>query len=217
MQKGDFLWLAALGCILVLLFHPVTNETYVLLNREHPFLLGFAKFFVLATMGELLSLRMAKGQWVQPPGLLARAVVWGILGAWITLMFAVFASGIASAMQKGMLPGGESKFMFAFFTSVASNLSFAPTFMAFHKLTDAWIDLSHAGQGKVSLGQTVAHVNWGAFVSFTLVVTLPCIWIPVHTVTFLLPPEYRVLAAALSSILLGALLAMKKPQNKAAA
>jgi len=46
--------------------------------------------------------------------------------------------------------------------------------------------------------------------------TIPMFWIPAHTITFLLPSEFRVLAAAFLSIALGAILAFakkKKPQT----
>jgi len=38
--------------------------------------------------------------------------------------------------------------------------------------------------------------------------TIPFFWIPAHTITFLLPPEFRVLFAALLGIALGLILAI---------
>ena len=76
------------------------------------------------------------------------------------------------------------------------NLSFAPTMMAFHRITDTFIDLKVGNEGeKVTLGQVVKKIDWDGFVSFVLVKTIPIFWIPAHTITFLLPPEYRVLMA----------------------
>jgi hypothetical protein len=117
-----------------------------------------------------------------------------------------------------MLPGGDSRLAFAFFVSTTMNLTFAPAMMLFHRVTDTFIDLRHARPGaRVSLDEVVAAIDWRGFVSFVLVKTIPAFWIPAHTVTFLLPPEYRVLAAALLSIALGAILAFakRKPAGKA--
>jgi len=38
--------------------------------------------------------------------------------------------------------------------------------------------------------------------------TIPLFWIPAHTITFLLNPDYQVLFAAFLSIVLGAILAV---------
>jgi hypothetical protein len=176
-----------------------------------PYLIGFAKFFLLATTGELLARRIGSGAWRRPPGLLARAVIWGLLGAVIVLVFDIFAGGVAGAMKKGLLPGGDSRLAFAFFVSTTMNLTFAPTMMLFHRVTDTCIDLRHARPGTaVGLDDVTAAIDWHGFVTFVLLKTIPIFWIPAHTVTFLLPAEYRVLAAALLSIALGAILAFAK-------
>lgn len=182
----------------------------------YPYLIGFAKFFVLATAGELLARRIASGSWVKPAGLLARAVIWGFLGMTIVLVFDVFAGGVASSLKRGMLPGGDSRLAFAFFVSTIMNLTFAPAMMLFHRVTDTFIDLRHARPGiRLGLDDVLAAIDWRGFVSFVLVKTIPLFWIPAHTVTFLLPPEYRVLAAALLSVALGAILAFAKRPSAA--
>jgi len=180
-----------------------------------PYLVGFAKFFVLATLGEVIARRIADGRWSRPPALLARAVIWGLLGASIVLVFDVFATGVAGALRKGLLPGGDARLAFAFWVSALMNVTFAPTMMAAHRATDTWLDLRHARRGTaVSVNDVVGAIDWRGFVSFVLLKTIPIFWIPAHTVTFLLPPEYRVLAAALLSIALGAILAFarRRPQ-----
>jgi hypothetical protein len=60
------------------------------------------------------------------------------------------------------------------------------------------------------LGQVVAQIDWQDLVGFVCLRTIPSFWIPAHTVTFLLPPEYRVLYAAFLSIALGVVLALAK-------
>jgi hypothetical protein len=211
MKIGDTIWLLLLACVFALLAVPATHRAFVAATASHPYLVGFAKFFVLATMGELLARRIATGVWKTPAGLLARAVIWGVLGITIVLVFEVFAGGVAGALKKGLLPGGDSRLAFALFVSAIMNLTFAPAMMLFHRVTDTFIDLRHARPGtRISLDEVVAAIDWRGFVSFVLVKTIPLFWIPAHTVTFLLAPEYRVLAAALLSIALGAILAFAK-------
>ncbi len=211
MKKGDFFWLAGLATFIAMLVVPATHEMFVKFTSEHAYAGGFIKFFILATMGELLAIRIVTRDWNIPNGLLYRAFIWGLLGMVIVLIFNVFAAGIAGALAKGLLPGGNSKFAFAFFVSFTMNLSFAPTMMAFHRITDTFIDMKHENKkGEVMLSNVVKRIDWNNFISFVLIKTIPIFWIPAHTITFLLPPEYRVLMAAFLSIALGAILAFAK-------
>jgi hypothetical protein len=221
MRSGDFLWLAGLGAVALLLVVPESRREFVALSTAYPYMMGYAKFAVLATMGELLAVRIAAGQWRRPTGLALRAAVWGVLGMVITLMFQVFSAGVAAAVAKGMLPGGYSQtaaFVTAFLISAVMNLAFAPTFMGLHRITDTYIDLADGQFGKlarVELRTVMSRIDWHGFVSFVVLRTIPLFWIPAHTVTFLLPPEYRVLMAAFLSIALGGILAFAKrrPQS----
>ena len=214
MKKGDFIWLFSLAAFVAILVVPVTREIFVKFSTEHAYLGGFIKFFILATMGELLAIRIVTSNWNIPKGLPYRAFVWGFLGIVIVLIFNVFAAGITGALANGFLPGGNSKFVFAFFVSFTMNLSFAPTMMAFHRITDTFIDLKYENKNrKVTLCDVVKRIDWDGFVSFVLMKTIPIFWIPAHTITFLLPPEYRVLAAFLS-IALGAILAFAKKKKQ---
>lgn len=51
--------------------------------------------------------------------------------------------------------------------------------------------------------------------TFVVGKTLPLWWIPVHTLTFLLPSEYRVLVAAYLSIVLGIILTYARRRKAA--
>ena len=65
----------------------------------------------------------------------------------------------------------------------------------------------------ISLPEVTDRIDWRGFIGFVVLKTIPFFWIPAHTVTFLLPPEYRILVAALLSIALGAILAYAKRKN----
>lgn len=220
MKKFDFLWAALLLLIVAFFAIPSTREIYVSATKAHPYLVGFIKVAILATMGELLAIRIATGEWNMPHGIIWRFVVWGFFGLAFTLVFDVFATGVKGAMTKKLLPfegdSTMSKLAFAFFTSSIMNLIFAPTFMAFHRVTDTYIDL---GKGKlgdifaIKLGNVVDAIDWKGFIGFVVCKTIPLFWIPAHTITFLLPGEYRVLMAAFLSIALGGILAFAKRKN----
>lgn len=212
MQKGDFLWLLVLLAVIAFLVLPATHLVFMAQTAAHPYLIGFAKFFVLASMGELLALRIVTGGWMAPKGLIQRAIIWGFLGMVIVLIFDVFAGGVTSALKKGLLPGADSKLAFAFFVSTIMNLTFAPAMMFTHRMTDTYLDLKYEGKSASTM-DIVGRIDWKGFVSFVLFKTIPFFWIPAHTITFLLPPEYRVLAAALLSIALGAILAFAKKKS----
>ncbi|MBI5564666.1 MAG: hypothetical protein HY870_07220 [Chloroflexi bacterium] len=171
--------------------------------------MGFVKFAVLATMGELLAIRLSAGVWEQPPGLIYKMLVWGVVGMAITFMFAFFSTGVAAMVDKGLLPVGTGLLavaLKAFYTSLIMNVTFGPAFMAAHRVSDTYIDLRVQGES-VSAKTVLTTINWPDFMSFVIGRTIPLCWIPAHTATFMLPGEYRVLVAAYLSIVLGIILA----------
>lgn len=221
MQRGDAVWLAVLGAITSMMLVPASHQVFITFTKAHPYGMGFAKFAVLATMGELLALRIGHGRWKKPPGVVWRAAIWGLIGILVVLMFEMFSSGVAGAAAKGLLWVGEAgvaKYMVPFLISFTMNTIFAPTFMIAHRITDTYIDLA-CGEGvpwrKITLGQVVAHIDWKGMICFVVLKTIPFFWIPAHTVVFLLPPEYRVLVAAYLAIALGAILSYGRKENSA--
>lgn len=213
MKKGDFIWLSGMLAIIVFLLLKTTQDIFLDLTQTYPYLMGFVKFAILATMGELMALRIINGHYKKPAGLIWRIIIWGFIGMLITLMFNVFAGGVVAAQKTGFLPFEGHKLAFAFFTSAIMNLIFAPTFMAFHKYSDTFLDLKAEKAGHVSIKEITNRIDWYGFVSFVLMKTIPFFWIPAHTITFLLPSEYRVLAAAFLSLALGGILAMSKKKK----
>lgn len=210
MKIGDIIWAATLCAVLFFALSPYTNETFLTLTKTHPYISGFVKFGLLASMGELLVVRIMTKSYTAPKGFIAKIIIWGFIGVLITLMFNVFAVGVKGALAKGLLPGGDSKYAFAIFVSVIMNCIFAPTFMAFHRYTDTYIDLYSDGKRGIKTTDVTSIIDWNGFVSFVLVKTVPFFWIPAHFITFMLPASYRVLMAALLSIALGAILSFAK-------
>lgn len=189
-------------------------EPFAAFSGAHPYLMGFFKFALLATAGELISCRMASGKWAAPSYILARWLIWGVIGIWITYMMKIFGTGVAGLMGVGLLPSVSipwlQTLLRAFFISVTMNVCFAPTFMAVHKCSDTYLALRAEKQGKVTLFEVISAIDFRRFVSFTLFKTVPLFWIPAHTVTFLLPSQYQVILAASLSVALGIILNLNR-------
>lgn len=223
MKKSDFIFWGAI----ILLFLPFfvssdIYEFYKAFNHDHGMITAFVKFAILATLGELIGLRIKTGQYVQSGfGILPRAIVWGFIGLTIKLAFIVFATGTpvflaylgmsdATTAITGQL--GLSEILVAFSISFTMNLIYAPLMMIFHKISDIHI-VSNGGTLRGFLtpmqpAKILSEINWSVMWGFVIKKTIPFFWIPAHTITFLLPPDMQVLFAALLGITLGAILAV---------
>ena len=200
-----------------ILIIPASREIFKTLSNGHPYLMGFAKFAILATAGELLAVRLAKKAWALPSYVWVRFLIWGVIGVWITYMMKIFGAGVGALMQSGLLPCPQNAFLHsfikAFLISATMNLSFGPTFMALHKCSDTYLDIRATGKRKITLANVIHKVDWEKFASFTLLKTVPLFWIPAHTVTFMLPTEYQVAMAAALSVALGIILNLKRKKS----
>lgn len=211
MKKGDYLWGLALLAWIAILAVPASRAAFIAVTDAHPYLGGFIKFAILASMGDLLGIRVLKGEWIIPKGLFYRAAVWGIIGLMVTLVFTVFMGGTAAAQAAGRLPFKGSALATAFFGSTIMNVTFGPMMMAFHRFTDMYIDARYErNNGKITISELVDRNEWHSLVEFSWLKTCPYFWIPAHTIVFLLPGQYRVLVSAFLSIALGLLLAISK-------
>ena len=150
-----------------------------------------------------------------------RMLVWGFIGITVKMSFVIFAVGTPAFMEyagfqnasealRGSL--GWDKIFVAFCTSVALNIIYAPVMMTFHKITDMHI---HAYNGSlkavvspIDFRKIFVNLNWSVQWNFVFKKTIPLFWIPAHTITFLLNPDYQVLFAAFLGIVLGAILAI---------
>ncbi len=212
MKKGDILWGVIFLGITAFLIIPATHEIFVGVTGTHPYLMGFIKFAIMATMGELLAIRIISGNWKRPGGLIYKAVVWGIVGLLVVLMFGVFSNGVIGAEKAELLFGTDGipgTFLNAVYVSVILNFTFGPMFMAAHRVSDMYIDTRAEGN-KVNLSEAIAKIDWVGFIKIVIGKTIPFFWIPAHTITFLLPAQYRVLWAAYLSIALGVILSYAK-------
>lgn len=180
-------------------------------NAAHGFITSFIKFAVLATAGELLGLRIRTGHYFEVGfGVIPRAIVWGLLGLAIKAAFVIFSSGVPAVLVSLGIETSP-KLVTAFSISFFMNLIFAPVMMTLHKVTDTHILLTGGTVAglfrRVDTGAILSNINWNMHWGFVLKKTIPLFWIPAHTITFLLPPSFQVLFAALLGIVLGVILA----------
>ena len=197
-------------------------DIYYQFNLEHGLLMSFIKFFFLATLGEVIGLRIRAGVYHRKGfGLLPRALVWGFLGMTIYMAFAIFSAGTPVLLEKiGMEDAGLilhsdlswKKVVVSFSISSALNLFYAPVMMTFHKITDIHI-LENGGTLRgfftpIHFARIFKEINWDVQWNFVFKRTIPLFWIPAQTITFLLPEGFRVLFAAFLGIVLGVLLAI---------
>lgn len=221
MRTKDFIFiLIVIAVFLPFVISDALYDWYLSFNAEHGMVMSFLKFGILATIGELLGLRISRGvYYFDGFGVLPRAIVWGILGMGINMAFIVFSTGVpAFAGYMGMNnPSGvmsgaltPEKVLLAFSISVVMNSIFAPVFMTLHKITDTHI-MNNGGTLRglftpINMGEIMQNLNWKVQWGFVFKKTIPLFWFPAHTITFLLPGEMRVLFAALLGVLLGAIL-----------
>lgn len=231
MKKVDIYVLAGFIVFLSPFFiFPEVLSGYENLNKGHGMLMSFVKFALLATFGETLGSRIRTGKYMpQGFGLLPRALVWGLLGCTIKLSFDIFTAGTLNFLTKMdwkeakdvfTAPGFTGgKLLIAFCISTFMNTIFGPVMMTLHKITDTHI-IQHGGKisaiyTPVKVGEIMSTMNWKVQWNFVFKRTIPLFWIPAHTITFILPEEYRILFAALLGIALGVILAIAASKGNA--
>lgn len=204
-------------------------QAYDTFNMEHGFIMSFVKFAILATLGEVIGLRIKTGKYIESGfGILPRALVWGILGITIKAAFIIFTSGTISLFQylnftnaATVFSGGFTwgKLLIAFSISVFLNTVYAPVMMTVHKITDTHILQTGGTVGgfltPIPVSNILQNLNWDVQWNFVFRKTIPFFWYPAHTITFMLPPEFQVLFAALLGIALGTILAIASMRGRA--
>jgi hypothetical protein len=210
----NILYAAVIALVLVFMLSPLTKDIFNELTTNHPFLMAYGKFFILASMGELLGVRIQLNRWKLPQGFVYKALLWGVYGMTITLGMKIFSLGIAETLETGYLPINNGVFIKAFLTSLIFNSIFSPVFMTAHKFIDTKVDFAVEGFKGPCLQDLIERIDWETHYGFVVMKTIPFFWIPVHTVVFMMPENYRVVSAAFLSIVLGMILAISKKNSE---
>lgn len=235
MKKGDWILIACVAVVAALFAIPQTHcgEGFNWATAHHPYIMAFFKFAILATLGEMLALRIREGVYNKPGfGVLPRMIVWGFLGMAIAMSMVIFKCGVpvflgtvADALTgnadhavayAAVFKASEftlGKLGIAFAVSVLMNSIFAPVMMTFHKCTDIHItDNGGTVRGlfrPIKMREIMSKkINWDIQWSLVIKKTIPLFWFPMHTITFILPANLQVLFAALLGVALGLILAL---------
>lgn len=191
-------------------------ENYELVVGNYPMISSFIKFGILATVGEIIAYRIRMKTWPGKDfGILPKAIAWGFLGILILFAFKIFSKGVPQVCGTLLPLSGDKNInllLTAFYISLFMNCIFAPVMMLLHRIIDIKIE---ACDGKLfglvsstpSINSLFQAVDWDKMWGFIYKKTIPFFWIPAHTITFLLPPAWRILFAAVLSIFLGVLMA----------
>ena len=210
----SIVWILLLAAVVTILALPSSRAVFVTLTRSYPYLMGLANIALIGSMGELLGARIVTGKWrLTGIRLWQRVLVWAFFGLVFTVVFPLFSFGVEGALKAGLLPGHGVRITHAFFKSLFMNLLFGFPMMVFHRVTDTLIERNQL-LGKWPLVEVYTSIDWrnmfhvvgGALFWF---------WIPAHTGTFMLPPEFRVVTAALLAVALGVILGVAKKLAKA--
>jgi hypothetical protein len=207
-----FSWMLILASVLAVLGIPASREVFIATTRAHPYLMGMAKFALLGTMGELLSWKVVSGKWrLAGVRLWQRAQVWAVIGVMLTIAFPLFSAGVEGLLAQGYLPGRGITWLAAFWKSFFLQAMFAFPFMTFHRITDTLIERGKLFS-KWPLIEVYKGIDWD---NMFMIVGWSIIWfwLPVHTVNFMLPAEFRVIVAALLAIVLGLILGFAKRKS----
>ncbi len=201
-KDGSLAWAGSDGGIL----------SFGAVTKAHPFFMGFLKVAFLATFGEMVKNRGKTGSY-KVSSIWLRFIVWGGYGMLFTVVFALFAKGIGALMGTPLWFSFEGnafahRVLFAFSASFWTNMVFAYPMMLSHE----WFNSMIAGKtfvgGEKFLVSIDKHI-WGSFIPKTIIF----FWIPAHTITFMLPGNYRILMAAGLSVALGFILTFKKTKK----
>jgi len=167
--------------------------SYRLWVQAHPFLSAAVQFGLLGTLGELGAASLQARRWSLPCSttrLLLKVLAWALLGLVIKAGFVGMKGFTRALLDQHMLPAGfGSGLRWSFALSVLTNLFFGPQMMLFHRLEDNFI---LGRRGFDGMGPAFQTLLW--------------FWIPAHTLTFSLPPDFQIGLAALWSLALGFIL-----------
>ena len=202
-------WLTILIAVIIILSLPSSREKFVIATNKYPYLMGIFELGLLGTMGDLLGVKIVKGEWeIFGIKIHQRILVWGFIGILFTIAFPIYSYGVEGLLHKGLLPGENSALLTSFWKSFLMNMLFAFPMMTINRFLNKLIDKDRLFD-VWPVVDTFKQMNWEQML---LVAAPTCIWFwtPVNTYTFLLPAEFRVISGALLAIALGFILGMAK-------
>lgn len=95
-EKSDILFfLFVIALFLPFFISDTIYEWYKSFNAIHGMVMSFVKFAILATLGEMLGLRISTGVYHNKTfGIIPRMVIWGVLGMGINMAMIIFQKAL---------------------------------------------------------------------------------------------------------------------------
>ncbi len=226
MKKSDFIFIVVLCAMFApFIISKDAYDFYTHMSANHAMIMGFIQYALLATIGEMLGLRLQTGSYNSKGfGILPRALVWGTLGLSIVAAIRIFGVGTPVFLDYIFnLDGGTFntaifspefsglKLLGAFFMAFFMDVFFSPLFMIVFTIYDMHIKqtggtLKGFFSHKVQYSNNLQNFNWKVQWQFVFMKTIPFFWIPAHTIMYLLPAEFQVLMSSMLGIVLGVIL-----------
>lgn len=202
---------ALLFVVAVVLFLTLGSAVYESTYAFSPVVVAFVQFALLSTFGKMLVSRVRHGRYLPRAfGVVPKLIVSGLVGVLVYSAFTIFEAGVTELVFPTAPITGLRRVAWAFSISFFMNLLFAPLLMTLHRVSDHYIRIN---EGRFPIrefrpGDVLSEINWSRLWGFILLRTVPLFWLPAHTVTFLLPPAYRLVYAAGLTIVLGLLMSL---------
>ncbi len=203
-----------LGSIALIVFAITATNDFESATKGYPFIMGFIKFFLLGTLGELLKHRLSHSDW-KLDFIIERSLVWGVFGIWFTFVFAGFSILVDGLIDINLWPASlpvMPDFLWVAF-SKGLWLNVFGMFGWGMMVTHEYFNFVIGQRWKVfALDKFAEHVDVKFLLSF-IPKTLVFFWVPANSFTFVLPDEWRVFTAALLAVALGFFLSVGKKSN----
>lgn len=173
-------------------------QTFGDYQKTYPIITAMIQFAVLGTVGEMIGSKLRGTKFAySPKNILSKMIIWAVLAVAIKYAFVGFGGFTEALLHKHFLPAAASSGVFkAFFISFFTNIMFGPLLILGHRYMD-----------NIAAG----IINWKGIK--TALLTLIWFWIPAHTVTFILPPHWRISLAAVWSVVLGIIMGYANRKN----
>lgn len=166
-------------------------QAYVTAVKSYPIPMAMIQFAILGTLGEIVSKWLINKSFKYPFSFMIslwKMLEWAILAVGIKYAFQGFGGYTDRLIEHGYLPP-MTGLAYAFTLSALMNLQFGVLLVLIHRVLD---NLPLKTKNWKNLDKGLYSLLW--------------FWIPAHTLTFMLAPDYRIGLAALWSVFLGLIL-----------
>ncbi len=168
---------------------------YLELTKNSPIIMAMIQFAILGTLGESFSIIIKeKSKW--PFGFwmtIKKMFVWATLGVFIKGGFVGTIGFTEALISHNMFPNFSSTLLIALSRSTILCIFVGFVLVMLHRFLDNIIELKQNWSGVVeAMGKMIY------------------IWIPLHTITFWVKPDFRIGLAALWSVVLSIMLTLIK-------